>query len=65
MNKPKSNNKQTQLKSHSNRSHNQDSQRIYDQLKALVKFLAREAAQQDYNAMRNCSNFHTKEGEEQ
>ncbi len=59
MNKPKSNNKQTQLKSHGNRSHNQDSQDINNQVIAFVKFLAREAAQQDYDTMHARSNNHT------
>lgn len=45
MDKPAKQEKMAELQSHRNQSHNLDSQ-IYD----LVKFLARRAAQDDYNA---------------
>lgn len=45
MDKPAKQEKMAELQSHRNQSHNLDSQ-IYE----LVKFLARRAAQDDYNA---------------
>ncbi len=48
MNKPSKQNKQTQLKTPTNRSHNRDSSD--EHIIALVKFLARCAAEDDYRA---------------
>jgi len=48
MNKPSKQNKQTQLKTQPNRSHNRDSGD--EHIIALVKFLARCAAEDDYRA---------------
>ena len=45
MNKSAKRNKQARLKSHSDRSHNLDLTLIH-----LVKFLARQAAEEDYKA---------------
>jgi len=51
MNSPTGKNKQTQLKTPINRSHNRD---ISDErMIALVKFLARRAAEDDYNALQD------------
>lgn len=51
MDKPAKQEKMAELQSHSNQSHNLDSQ-IYE----LVKFLARRAAQDDYNASTKSAN---------
>ena len=53
MNKPAITSKQAKLKSLSNRSHNHDS--IDPRLIALVKFLARRAAEEDYKSHLTCA----------
>ncbi len=50
MGKPTNKNKATPLKSRSDRSHNPDTSLPDEQIIALVKFLARRAAQQDYDS---------------
>lgn len=57
MNKSAKNNQQTQLKSHSNQSHNLDSRLI-----ALVKFMARRAAEEDYKTKNSRKNNQDIEG---
>lgn len=57
MDKSAKNNQRTQLKSHGNQSHNLDSRLI-----ALVKFMARRAAEDDYKTMNSRQNNQDIEG---
>ena len=58
MYKPPENNQLAELKSHSDRSHNLDSQ-----LNAIVRMLARGASELDNNSEHTNANHHKIEGE--
>jgi len=62
MNKPDQQNRQNRLKTHDQESHNPCVRQANDRLRALVKFLARHAAEKDYKADMKCTHNQTNEG---